>query len=158
MILKIDYKSLLKNIAIPLLVGIASGLLTRNAVENFSETAVQSPFAPPSLLFPVVWTILYILMGISAYLIETTATAKNKKNAQILYLLQLFFNFCWSFIFFAFGAYEVAFVWIIILLALIIATAVSFYKINKTAGLLMIPYIMWVTFASVLNLSIAILN
>ena len=158
MVLKIDFKSLLKSIAIPLLMGIASGLLTRSAVEDFSQTAIQPPFAPPGILFPIVWTILYILMGISSYLVETTATAKNKKNAQILYLLQLFFNICWSFIFFTFGAYEVAFAWILILLALIIATAVSFYKTNKTAGFLMIPYIVWVTFAAILNLSIAILN
>lgn len=158
MVLKIDYKALFKNIAISLLVGATSGLLTQSAVKNFSQTAVQPPFAPPSILFPIVWTILYILMGISAYLVETTSTTKNKKNAQVLYLIQLFFNFCWSFIFFTFGAYELAFVWIIILLALIIATTISFYRINKASGILMIPYIIWVTFASILNLSIAILN
>lgn len=158
MVLKIDYKVLLKNLAIPLLVGIAAGLLTRSSVEAFNETAIQPPFALPGFLFPIVWTVLYALMGISAYLVEATASKANKKTAQILYLLQLFFNFCWSFIFFTFEAYTFAFIWIIILLALIIATTVEFYKINKTAGLLMLPYIIWVTFAAVLNLSIALLN
>jgi tryptophan-rich sensory protein len=158
MVLKIDYKVLLKNIAIPLLVGIASGLLTQNSVESFNEATIQPPFAPPGFLFPIVWTVLYILMGISAYLVETTANNHNNKTAQILYLLQLFFNFCWSFIFFTFEAYSFAFIWIIILLALIIATAVEFYKINKVAGLLMLPYIIWVSFAAILNLSIALLN
>ncbi len=158
MVLKIDYKTLFKNLAIPLLIGLASGFLTREGVEAYSQNAVMPLFTPPDWLFPVAWTILYVLMGVAAYLVETTSTEKEQKTAQTLYLLQLFFNFCWSFIFFNFEAYQFAFIWIVILLALIVATAVEFYKISKPAAYLMIPYILWVTFATVLNYSVYLLN
>lgn len=158
MVLKFDLKKLIKNLAIPLLVGLVSGVLTKDAVEVFNETAIKPFFMPPGWLFPVVWTILYILMGISAYLIETSSTGKDTRFALILYYIQLFFNFVWSFIFFAGEMYLFAFVWIIILWILIIATTLEFYKINKTAAFLMIPYIIWVTFAAVLNFSIYLLN
>lgn len=158
MVLKINFKSLFKNLAIPLLVGLVSGFFTRGGVEEFSQTAVKPFFMPPGWLFPVVWTLLYILMGISAYIIENESTDFSKSRAAFLYYIQLFFNFCWSFIFFNMQAYLFAFVWIIILWLLIIATTLEFYKISKTATYLMIPYVIWVTFAAVLNFSIYLLN
>lgn len=158
MVLKINYKELIKNLAIPLLVGFASGILTQGGVESFSQTAAKPLFMPPDWLFPLVWTILYILMGIASYIVQTQGSAYETKTARVLYLIQLFFNFCWSFIFFTFEAYLLAFVWIIILLALIIATTIEFGKISKAASYLMIPYIIWVTFAAVLNFSIYLLN
>lgn len=158
MVLKINFKSLFKNLAIPLLVGLVSGFFTRGGVEEFSRTAVKPFFMPPGWLFPVVWTLLYILMGISAYIIENENTDLSKSRAAFFYYIQLFFNFCWSFIFFNMQAYLFAFVWIIILWLLIIATTLEFYKISKAASYLMIPYVIWVTFAAVLNFSVYLLN
>lgn len=158
MVMKFNIKKLIKNLAIPLLVGLVSGFLTRGGVEQFKTDTIKPVFSPPDWLFPVVWTILYILMGISAYIIDTKVTTNDKRTATVLYYLQLAFNFFWSFIFFNFQAYLPAFVWIIILWVLIIATTIEFYKIDKTAGILMVPYLIWVTFAAVLNFSIYLLN
>lgn len=158
MVLKIDYKKLIKNLAVPLLVGIISGFLTRGGVEEYSQTTVKPFFTPPDWLFPVAWTVLYILMGIASYLIDVADTPESKKRAQTFYYAQLFFNFCWSFIFFEKEAYLFAFVWIVIMWVLIIATTLEFYKIDKRAAYLMIPYIIWVTFAAVLNFSVYLLN
>lgn len=158
MVLKFDYKKLFKNILIPLAVGIVSGFFTRSGVENFSQTAVKPVFMPPSWLFPIVWTILYILMGISAYLVETAQTDLPKQRAMILYYAQLFFNFCWSFIFFNFQAYLLAFIWTIVLLTLIVATTLEFFKTSEKTAYLMIPYIIWVAFATVLTFSVYLLN
>lgn len=158
MVMKLDIKKLLKNIAIPLAVGGVSGFLTSGGVEEFTLNAEKPFFTPPGWLFPVAWTILYTLMGISAYLIEATQTTKDKKTAFILYYLQLFFNFVWSFIFFNAGNYLFAFIWIAILWVLILATTVEFHKINPKAAYLMIPYIIWVAFAAVLNFSVYLLN
>lgn len=158
MVLKIDFKKLLKNLAIPLAVGLVSGFLTRGGVEEYSQNAVKPFFTPPDWVFPVAWTVLYILMGIASYIAETTDTTLSKRRAQIFYYAQLFFNFCWSFIFFNMKAYLFAFVWIVFLWVLIIATTLEFYKINKRAAYLMIPYIIWVTFAAVLNFSVYLLN
>lgn len=158
MVLNIDFKKLLKNFIIPIAVGLVSGLLTSDGVESFAQTAVKPVFMPPSWLFPVVWSVLYVLMGISAYIIEVTQTDFSKQRTWVLYYAQLFFNFCWSFIFFNLQAYLLAFIWIIILLILVIATTVEFYKISKNAAYLMIPYVIWVAFATVLNFSIYLLN
>ncbi len=158
MVLKIDIKKLLKNLIIPLGLGLIAGFLTRSDVENFNKTANMPFFAVPGWVFPIVWTILYILMGIASFIIETGKSNIEKKKAITLNYLQLFFNFCWSFIFFTFNAYLFAFIWVIILLILIIFTTVEYYKINKIAAYLLIPYIIWVTFASVLNFSIFLLN
>ena len=154
----IKLKPLLINLFIPLAVGGLSALLTMNSMESF-EKINQPPLSPPGWLFPVVWTILYILMGISAYLVTTgSATDKQKRNAFIVYGIQLFFNFLWSIIFFNREDYLFAFVWLVILWVLIIANIVLFYRISKPAGYLMIPYIVWVTFAGYLNFAIYLLN
>lgn len=156
--MKIKWKELIISVAIPLAVGGISGFLNRNSMKGF-ESLNQPPLSPPGWLFPVVWTILYTLMGIASYLIYTSyAPKQKKKNALTVYGVQLFFNFVWSFLFFSFGLYTFAFVWIVILWALIILTTVLFSKISKPAAYLMIPYILWVTFAAYLNLGIAILN
>lgn len=156
--MKLDIKKLLKNLAIPLLIGFIAGFLTRQGTENFALNVKQSPFAPPAVLFPIVWTFLYALMGFSAYIIESSPQTPQRNRALVLYYVQLFFNFLWSFIFFNFNNYLAAFVWIIALLILIIATTIEFYKIKPIAGYLMIPYILWVSFAAVLNFSIYLLN
>lgn len=158
MVMQINFKRLIKNIALPLGVGVVSGFLTRGGVESFNATAIKPFFMPPGWIFPVVWTILYILMGISAYIVEASDSHKNKKFSLTLYYIQLFFNFVWSFIFFSFGSYLFAFIWIIILWVLVVATTVEFNKIEPKSAYLMIPYIIWVTFASVLNFSVYLLN
>lgn len=158
MVMQIDLKKLTKNLAVPLLVGLVSGFLTRGGVEDFNETAIKPFFMPPGAVFPVVWTILYILMGIATYLIEISDSSGNKKFAMNLFYVQLIFNFLWSFIFFSWGNYLFAFIWLAIMLVLIVLTTLEFYKIEPKAAYLMIPYIIWVAFAGVLNFSVYLLN
>ncbi len=156
-ILKIDFKKLIINIAIPLGVGALSALISMGSMETFA-TLNKPPLSPPGWLFPVVWSILYILMGISSYLITESGKPARAKTALTVYGVQLFFNFMWSIIFFNFEAYLFAFIWLIALLVLIIANAYLFYQIDRRAGLLFIPYILWVIFAGYLNFGIFLLN
>lgn len=154
----IKLKPLLFNIFIPLAVGGLSALLTMDSMETF-EKINQPPLSPPGWLFPVVWTILYTLMGIAAYLVYTSdKPEKQKKSALIVYGAQLFFNFFWSLIFFGREDYLFAFIWLVILWALILANTILFYRISKPAGILLIPYLLWVTFAGYLNFAIYLLN
>lgn len=150
----IKWKPLLISIAISLGTGILASILTFNGMTQY-EDLYQPPLAPPGWLFPVVWTILYILMGIAAYLVYTS-DAKEKSQALTTYAFQLVLNFGWSIIFFGFRAYLLAFAWLLLLWYAIFMTIRQFTPINKTAGNLLIPYIAWVTFAGYLNLAIAI--
>lgn len=151
---KINYKLLIINIIIPLLVGIIGSILGN---PNNFEMINKPEFSPPAIIFPIVWTILYVLMGISAYIVISNDDT-NKKQAYIIYILQLIVNGLWSLFFFRFGWYLFSFFWIILLIILVIIMIDSFYKINKTAGYLQIPYLIWLIFASILNLSIYLLN
>lgn len=156
--MKINYKLLIFCITIPLAVGSLSGFISARAMDSFSQLN-QPPLSPPGFLFPIVWTILYILMGIASYLVLTSGQSKTKiKDAMITYGLQLFFNFFWSIIFFNLEWYMFAFVWLVVLWVLIFNTIISFYEISKTAAYLLIPYLLWVTFAGYLNLGIYLLN
>lgn len=150
--------NLVKNIAIPLLVGALAAVLTRNAMAAFAAM-VKPPLSPPGWLFPVVWTILYTLMGVAFFLVsESDAAKEDLDNATVLYGLQLMVNFFWSILFFGFEWYFISFLWLILLWVLIFFTILSFSKISKTAAWLMIPYLLWVTFAGYLNLGIWLLN
>lgn len=153
--MKIQWKNLVTCIAIPLAVGSLSALLTQNSMEIF-EAADKPALAPPGWLFPVVWTILYILMGIASYLVLTSE--KPNDTALTLYAVQLAFNFFWPIIFFNLGLYLPAFIWLVLLWLLILRTTILFYQISKPAGYLMLPYLLWVTFAGYLNLSIYLLR
>lgn len=155
--LKIQWKKLIACLAIPLAVGGVAALLTRNSMQAF-ETLNKPPLSPPGWLFPVVWTILYILMGIASYLILREEKTQQTGTALVFYGAQLVFNFFWPIIFFNLEMYLFAFVWLVLLELLIVATAVLFYKITKPAGYLMIPYILWVAFAGYLNCAIYLLN
>ena len=157
MVLSVRTKSLIKNLAIPLLIGALAGFLTNNDVKEYMATVKQPFFAPPGWVFPVVWTILYALMGFAAYIIENTSSPR-KSRALTVYYIQLFFNFVWSFIFFSAGNYLFAFIWIIVLWLLIIATILEFKMIKARAAYILIPYLIWVTFAAVLNFSVYLLN
>ncbi len=147
------------SIAISLGIGVASAFLTRNNMDIYSLEKTP-PLSPPAFLFPLVWTILYILMGIGSAIILTTATStlSEKKNALSVYALSLFFNFFWSIIFFNLKAFLFSFIWLVALLILIIMTIFRYSKINKTATYLQIPYAVWVTFAGYLNAGVWLLN
>lgn len=149
-------KKLTASIAIGLGTGLLSVLLTLGNFKAYSAL-LQPPMAPPGWLFPVVWTILYILMGVSAYLVYECDT-EEKYIGLAVYVLQLIFNFLWLIIFFNIRNLLFAFVWLVFLWVLVLAMTISFYKVNKTAGLLQIPYLLWVTFAGYLNVALYILN
>lgn len=149
-------KKLTASIAIGLGTGLLSVLLTLGNFKAYSAL-LQPPLAPPGWLFPVVWTILYILMGVSAYLVYECDT-EEKYIGLAVYVLQLIFNFLWLIIFFNIRNLLFAFVWLVFLWILVLAMTISFYKVNKTAGLLQIPYLLWVTFAGYLNIALYILN
>lgn len=143
-----------KSILIPVLIGGIVGLIISSAIDYNS---LQKPFlAPPSIVFPIVWTILYILMGIS-YGILKSKSLTNKK-IDLIYYIQLAVNAAWSIIFFLLKWRLFAFIWILLLDILVILMIIKFYKKDKIAGLLQIPYILWTLFASYLNLAIYILN
>ncbi len=145
-------------IAIPLAVGGLSAVVTKDSMEAFSALN-QPPLSPPGWLFPVVWTILFTLMGIASYLYLTAMPPMDKApKGLLLYGLQLLFNFFWSVWFFNLQAYGFAFVWLLVLWVLILATILEFAKVSKPAAYLLIPYLVWVTFAGYLNLGIALLN
>ena len=151
-------RTLLIAVAIPLLVGAVAGLLTRNSMQVF-EGLQQPPFAPPGVLFPIVWTILYALMGIASYLIYTSGKDPEEVNSALaVYGVQLVVNFLWPIVFFRFGWYTFAFFWLILLWVLVIYTILLFYRISKPAAWLMVPYLVWLTYAAYLNLGIVLLN
>lgn len=151
-------KQILIAIGIPLLLGGLSALATMGSMDTYS-TLNSPPLSPPSWLFPVVWTILYALMGLSSYFVlrnDMNTTQRNR--ALLLYGIQLVMNVIWPLIFFELGAYWFAFFWLVVLLILVIATTVAFSRISRPAALMLVPYILWLTFAAYLNLGVAILN
>ena len=148
------FKTFAKSILIPVIVGGAVGLITSNAI-NYNDL-IQPAFAPPSFLFPIMWTILYVLMGISYGILENKGLVDSEINS--IYYLQLTVNALWSFIFFVFRWRLFAFIWILILDALVIDMIIKFYKKDKTAGLLQIPYLIWILFATILNFFVYLLN
>ena len=147
-------KIYLKAIFIPLIVGGVFGFLSSSS--TVYSSLIKPFFSPPAVVFPIVWTILYILMGISYGILDSKGLINYKINKT--YYLQLIVNALWSFFFFTLGWRFFAFLWIILLFLLIISMIDKFYRKNKTAGLLQIPYALWVVFAAVLNFSIFLLN
>lgn len=118
---------------------------------------LNKPFDVPSIVFPIVWVILYILMGISIYIISEDKY-KDKTKAYTLYIVQLIMNSLWTLFFFGFNWYTFSAIWIVLLLIAVILMIISFFKIDKKAAYLQIPYVLWLLFALYLNISIAILN
>lgn len=154
-ILKIQWKKLILCTAIPLAVGGLAGILTRGGMETFQSLNKPS-LSPPGRLFPVAWTILYILMGFASYLVLTSD--KPNRSALAAYGIQLAFNFVWPIIFFNLEAYLFSFIWLVVLWILILITMILFFRISESAGYILLPYLLWVTFAGYLNLSIYLLN
>ncbi len=155
--MKIQWKKLLICLAIPLAVGGLSALLS-GSMDGF-EALNKPPLSPPGWLFPVVWTILFLLMGLASYLVVVSdAPPEEIRKALRVYGVQLAFNFLWSIIFFRFEAYLFAFVWLLVLWVLIAITLLRFVRIRPLAGWLLVPYLLWVTFAGYLNFGIYLLN
>jgi len=147
------------NIAITLSIGALGGYATSESVKTWYPTLNKPSFNPPNWLFAPVWTSLYVLIGISAYLIWMKRDRiKHFPRTVSIYFIQLILNLAWSFIFFYLHEIGFALAEIILLLIAIVVNATTFYKIDKWAGLLFIPYILWVSFASFLTYNIFILN
>lgn len=156
--MKINKRLLAECIAIPLLVGAVSAFLTRNSMTVF-ESVEKPPLAPPAWLFPIAWTILYTLMGISSYIIVTSNAEKSKiENAIRIYAIQLAVNFLWPFFFFQLGWYAFSLLWLFLLWLLVYVMIWKFHEISKAAAYLNLPYLLWLTFAAYLNFGIWRLN
>lgn len=156
--MKTKKDELLIAILLPIAVGSVSAYLTGNAMMLYGGMA-KPPCSPPGPVFPVVWTVLYILMGVSSYLVyRLDPKDKDVKKAIGLYILQLAFNFLWPVFFFRFSWYLFAFIWLILLWVMILLTIKQFYQLDKRSAYLMVPYLLWVTFAGYLNLAVFFLN
>lgn len=155
---KFNFKGLLKNILMSVGGGLLVGFITRNSI-NVYNTLKKSLLTPPNIVFQIIWLVLYTLMGIAAYRIYMNNKAeKNDYNGYFYYLVQLLINFLWTIIFFNLRLYGISFILIIILLILITITTIKFFKVDKISGVLMVPYIGWITFASYLTFYIWIFN
>jgi len=141
-----------------LAVGYAGGQVTAPAVANWYPTLAKPSFNPPDWVFAPVWTALYVLMGVAAWRVWRTSPQPGRRRALGLFLLQLALNLGWSLVFFGLQAVGVALIEIVVLLALILVTMIAFWRLDRFAGLLLLPYAVWVGFATSLNFMIWRLN
>lgn len=148
------FKTYLKSIIVPVLIGSIVGFIISGSIDY--NSLQKPPLSPPSMTFPIVWTILYILMGISYGILASNSLVDSKINS--IYYLQLFFNALWPIAFFLFKCRLFAFIWIIILAILIIIMIARFYEKHKTAAWLQVPYLLWTLFATYLNFGVYLLN
>lgn len=156
MVIRIRWKELLISLALVYGVAGLSALLTMGSMETYGSLE-RPPLSPPGFVFPLVWAVLFTLMGVSAYLVYHKLEDKSRFPYWI-YGAQLFFNFIWPLLFFNLGAYLPALVWLVVLWLLILAMILAFYRISRPAGLLQIPYLAWVAFAGYLNAGVWLLN
>lgn len=140
------------------LVGAAAGFLSREGTELYQQSILKPAFSPPGWVFPVVWSILYLLMGIAAARIALSSENPAKRSALRIYVIQLAVNFLWPLIFFNLQAFGAAFLWLVLLWALIVWMVLSFREIDKAAAWLVLPYLLWVAFAGYLNFGVWMLN
>ena len=156
--MKINKRLLFICIALPLIVGAVSALLTKDSMEMF-EMIEKPPLSPPGWLFPVVWTILYVIMGISAYMIMVSDARREEiEGALQLYRYQLLVNFLWPTFFFNFQWYFFSLLWLILLWILVFLMIRKFANVKPLAAYINIPYLIWLTFAAYLNTGIWWLN
>jgi tryptophan-rich sensory protein len=153
-----DFKKLAISIIIPLAVGFISSFFTRDSIPTWYNTLVKPALSPPNWIFFPVWTLLYVMMGVSLYLVWRKGFDNNTKPAIYIFSAQLLLNFLWTFLFFGLKLMLPAFAEIAVLWTMILVTIVRFYKISKEAAYLLIPYIIWVSFASYLNLATFLVN
>ncbi|MFI3252166.1 MAG: TspO/MBR family protein [bacterium] len=153
--MKIDIRKIIIAFSVVIIVWLLSGILTMNSMDVYEQ--LNKPYLnPPGYIFAIVWPILYLLMGLSFYLI-LISDLDNKESINI-FILQLLFNFFWPILFFLFDFYLFSSAWLLVLIILIGYTMYQFYKINKVSSLLLIPYFIWCIFALYLNFSIYLLN
>lgn len=154
----IKWKKLIPALALPLALGGLSAWLNRGGMAAYA-TLKQPPLSPPGWIFPVVWTLLYLLMGLASYLVAVSpASCKRRERALNLYLVQLGVNFFWSSLFFGLGAWFAAFLWLLLLLGLSLVCCLLFWHICRRAGALLLPYLLWLLFAAYLNLAVWLIN
>ena len=153
-----NWKTYLFWIVLTEAVGGLSALLTRRGMEIYKGTIVKPPLSPPMIIFPIVWAILYTLMGIAVAKTQLKGENTLQERSLLLYILQLGFNFCWSIFFFNLQAFGFSFLWLMVLWGLILWMLLTFRKVDKTAAWLVVPYLLWVTFAAYLNAGVYVLN
>lgn len=147
------------SLLVPFVSGAIGSVFTFQAIPTWYASLNKASFNPPNWLFGPAWTVLYILIGVSLFLVlNSKIENKNKRIALIIFFAQIILNMLWSIVFFGIKSPIAAFINIIFLWISILLNIISFYKINKTSGLILIPYLCWVTFAGLLNLFVVILN
>jgi translocator protein len=149
---------LIASLILPLSLGAIAGIFTSHAIPDWYENLNKPSFNPPNWIFGPVWTALYFLMGISLFLIWKQNTGRDRSRAILVFMIQLILNFCWSFIFFYFHHLGLALIEILLLWLSIFLMIRLFYKIRPVAAYINIPYLLWVTFATVLNAAYYFLN
>lgn len=156
---QINWKHLLISIFLCQIIGALGSAFTSPAIPTWYATLVKPSFLPPSWAFPVVWTLLYLLMGIALYLVWEKGLEKaDVKKAMGVFGIQLFLNFMWSVLFFGLRSPLYGLVDIVVLWIMILVNIWMFYRVSKRAGLLLVPYFLWVSLAALLNYSIWVLN
>ena len=150
------YRNYIISVLIAFGAGALGGLVTFMGMEGY-ESVSKPALTPPPVVFSIVWPILFLLMGIGAALIFKSKSPK-RSNALFIYAVQLGMDFIWCVLFFGFGLYLASFIWLVLLWFAVLLMIISFFNINKAAGLIQIPYLIWLTFAAYLNLMIWILN
>lgn len=156
--IKENWKTYALWIGLSLAVGALSGWLTREGTEYFQQNVNQPPLSPPPIVFPIVWSILYVLMGFGAARVSLTPPSAARSRGLNLFITQLVVNFFWSLIFFNARAYGFAFIWLLLLWVLILLMTLSFRRADRLAAWLQIPYLLWVAFAGYLNFGVWMLN
>ena len=160
MVLKkhLKWQNMLLCILIPLAVGALAGWLIRDGMICY-KAMVMPLLSPPGWVFPVVWTLLFLLMGLAAYLVAVSPVSGSRRERALrLYLVQLGFCFFWGSLFFGLGARFAAFVWLLLLLGLALVCCLLFWHIDRRAGALLLPYLLWLLFAAYLNLGLWLIN
>lgn len=145
-------------IGLSLGVGMLSGLVSRPGMEGFRETVTQPPLSPPAVVFPIVWTLLYLLMGIGAAQIWVLKPSELRSRGINLFISQLIVNFFWSLIFFDTRCFSLAFLWVLLLLGLVFWMIITWWKLETKAAKLQLPYMIWLLFATYLSGGIWLLN
>lgn len=153
---RFDLKRLAVNLAIPLLVGLLAALISWDSFVLYGSLEKPS-FSPPAMVFPIVWTVLYLLMGLSSYIISG-GKGEETERALFLYGVQLFVQFFWPIIFFREQSFLLAFIWICLLFVFVLTMVLQFYRINRFSALLQIPYLIWLVYAGYLNFGVFLLN
>ncbi|MBE6910346.1 MAG: tryptophan-rich sensory protein [Ruminococcaceae bacterium] len=156
--MKQNWKTYALWIVIAEAVGALAGFLTREGTKVYAATVAKPPLSPPAIVFPIVWGVLYALMGVGAARVSLTQASALRARGLRLFFLQLAFNFVWSILFFNLRSFGFAFVWLVILWALILLMTLTFGKVDRAAALLQIPYLVWVAFAGYLNAGVWLLN